>query len=346
MGEFVIIVPSIYCSCSLLSITMSSRPIRYRGKTTSTMSTLNYPASQQGLKFKSVPHHYASTHTYSDEIDIPSLADPIHCFCGLPASKTWTSKFGVQYDCYYYSSIVESNDVCGFHVHEDVWRSLLNAYWNQSVTNKDALHRIIANHADLQCSWFNFTVCAVFRVFNGRRMATAELPVCFCNTPVKLTTNIWYRTSDGWYKPGDPNYGEIIFLCSRHNIGRPMCAWRKTAVEMRFPRGANIHNSISCSEGSIRERHTNLRGTLLAQEYKIFTLQRRLDDLTHKHEQTETSSDKKSGEKLCCICLENPITFAIIPCGHLAYCDKCIVQIHECGICRGGKDNVVKIYLL
>jgi len=49
---------------------------------------------------------------------------------------------------------------------------------------------------------------------------------------------------------------------------------------------------------------------------------------------------------LCCICMENPKTIAVIPCGHLCLCQNCSPIISdECPICRGNIASKVNIYL-
>lgn len=46
----------------------------------------------------------------------------------------------------------------------------------------------------------------------------------------------------------------------------------------------------------------------------------------------------------CCICLDGARTHMTIPCGHLAYCDKCIYKISICSICRTGIEKIIKVY--
>ena len=50
-------------------------------------------------------------------------------------------------------------------------------------------------------------------------------------------------------------------------------------------------------------------------------------------------------KKLCIICYENKINYTIIPCGHTFSCEKCIVKINKCSICRIGILNKHKIFI-
>lgn len=53
---------------------------------------------------------------------------------------------------------------------------------------------------------------------------------------------------------------------------------------------------------------------------------------------------KKQENSDCVICLDKPRTIVAIPCGHLAYCDQCSVQIKACAICKNAIANMVKTY--
>ena len=50
--------------------------------------------------------------------------------------------------------------------------------------------------------------------------------------------------------------------------------------------------------------------------------------------------------QMCCVCLDEKATYAIIPCGHLCLCDKCVTEISTqgCPICRGRKDSTLRIW--
>ena len=36
----------------------------------------------------------------------------------------------------------------------------------------------------------------------------------------------------------------------------------------------------------------------------------------------------------CIICMENPKSIVLIPCGHFYTCDECSVKVLKCPICR------------
>ena len=50
--------------------------------------------------------------------------------------------------------------------------------------------------------------------------------------------------------------------------------------------------------------------------------------------------------ELCIICFAEPITMTIQPCGHRAFCERCVndARVKLCPICRGEKINIQRIY--
>jgi hypothetical protein len=47
---------------------------------------------------------------------------------------------------------------------------------------------------------------------------------------------------------------------------------------------------------------------------------------------------------ICCICLFNPSTHALVPCGHMIYCEMCVVNLKFCAVCRMPIQSIMKIY--
>lgn len=61
----------------------------------------------------------------------------------------------------------------------------------------------------------------------------------------------------------------------------------------------------------------------------------------------DKETKKNEDDELCIICLENKVSHACIPCGHLKYCEKCvkiIVDRNECAVCRSKVQSVYKIF--
>lgn len=57
-------------------------------------------------------------------------------------------------------------------------------------------------------------------------------------------------------------------------------------------------------------------------------------------------TNKNTNEDECVICSKEFIkSQVIVPCGHTQICKTCIEQCTECPICRGKKQDVIKIYL-
>jgi len=56
---------------------------------------------------------------------------------------------------------------------------------------------------------------------------------------------------------------------------------------------------------------------------------------------------RSSDADRCCICLTNPKTHAIQPCGHCCLCPTCVSRVEnrgKCPICRGDVERVQRIY--
>ena len=61
---------------------------------------------------------------------------------------------------------------------------------------------------------------------------------------------------------------------------------------------------------------------------------------TPKKEENNTED-----ENICCICMEKPRTHAPVPCGHMIYCEDCILRCGKtCAKCRTPITSIVKIF--
>lgn len=47
----------------------------------------------------------------------------------------------------------------------------------------------------------------------------------------------------------------------------------------------------------------------------------------------------------CTVCLTRTARFANLPCGHLASCSRCTLQINACPVCRSGTQAVVRVFV-
>lgn len=57
-----------------------------------------------------------------------------------------------------------------------------------------------------------------------------------------------------------------------------------------------------------------------------------------------SSSTTVTKPMLCKICYANEMDAAIVPCGHTVTCISCAAHVIHCPICRGLKENVMKLY--
>ena len=64
-----------------------------------------------------------------------------------------------------------------------------------------------------------------------------------------------------------------------------------------------------------------------------------------KQEKKEEKKEETEDENICCICMEKPRTHAPVPCGHMIYCEDCILRCGKtCAKCRTPITSIMKIY--
>ena len=54
---------------------------------------------------------------------------------------------------------------------------------------------------------------------------------------------------------------------------------------------------------------------------------------------------EKCEERVCKICLKNEVRIVFDPCGHLATCTKCSLDLNECPICRRKINKKIRVYV-
>lgn len=160
---------------------------------------------------------------------------PIQCFCNKPAQRKYTLEYGPILECASFD-YTDNNDndfrshyICGFHIHERYWTSLVdNVKKDHNVNLQCILLR--------SCPCFNFTVCTIFKAMNTYNMSPPLLlPVCFCNRPVS-----WHVTDQG----------SVVFECKNRNVeGVGRCSWSLTSIDVAFPKPRfRLHSLINFDE--------------------------------------------------------------------------------------------------
>ena len=51
--------------------------------------------------------------------------------------------------------------------------------------------------------------------------------------------------------------------------------------------------------------------------------------------ETQTSPSSQRSNAECIVCIERPVTIAILPCGHACMCRPCFQKLTDCPMCRG-----------
>jgi hypothetical protein len=78
---------------------------------------------------------------------------------------------------------------------------------------------------------------------------------------------------------------------------------------------------------------------------KIVPIISKSDESLEIKEQNIINFEIQQDESLCCICINNKKTYALVPCGHLCLCDNCSELKPElCPICRSETVSCIKIY--
>lgn len=58
----------------------------------------------------------------------------------------------------------------------------------------------------------------------------------------------------------------------------------------------------------------------------------------------ELDKSKEENNKLCCICLDQPKSIVLLPCGHICVCEGCGKSVQQCPLCRENVQGRSKVY--
>ncbi|CAG8515496.1 9933_t:CDS:1, partial [Acaulospora colombiana] len=83
---------------------------------------------------------------------------------------------------------------------------------------------------------------------------------------------------------------------------------------------------------------------------EIIKLQGKLKDLQNecknlKLARKQEYEDNSATFNRCKACYAEPITHAIVPCYHMALCEKCTNSVETCAICREKKESAIRVYI-
>lgn len=132
------------------------------------------------------------THFEAEVSDILAYFTTLSCFCKRPANRYYTLEYGPILECASYDKtkpFYNPRFVCGFHVHELAWLRLLN----QLQEGYPICSRYLGLRA---CPLFNFTYCALFKVYNDYPSIPVSFPTCFCNKPIKMVHDQFKEKQD------------------------------------------------------------------------------------------------------------------------------------------------------
>ena len=113
----------------------------------------------------------------------------------------------------------------------------------------------------------------------------------------------------------------------------------------------SIQNKVS-KNWEKNEENLNLRIKLEEKKEEIKKKDENLEkfkkeliQLQEKMEKMEKEPKSETEKAACCICLEQPPTYACLPCGHKNYCDECIKKVvFKCFVCKQICVQTVKVF--
>ena len=93
----------------------------------------------------------------------------------------------------------------------------------------------------------------------------------------------------------------------------------KSLDELNKKLNANINDK----DREIRIKDRKIEGFLA----EIFDLQCSVN-------QKEKKKEEEKQQKMCCVCLLQQSTYVFYPCGHKKFCEKCILKLDTCPLCK------------
>ena len=69
-------------------------------------------------------------------------------------------------------------------------------------------------------------------------------------------------------------------------------------------------------------------------EQKIQGLLAKIFELKCSVNQNDKKKEKESEPKMCCVCFLQQSTYVFYPCGHKKFCEKCILKLDTCPLCK------------
>lgn len=120
----------------------------------------------------------------------------------------------------------------------------------------------------------------------------------------------------------------------------------RLVLEQRFEKAEAELEQRTCEALASDQRVDALQAELSRAKGEIYTFRALQAELDHARDynyalEAELAAMKDQG--MCVICLAEVASYAAVPCGHLALCERCGVQ-PTCPVCRTKVQRVMRIY--
>jgi len=68
--------------------------------------------------------------------------------------------------------------------------------------------------------------------------------------------------------------------------------------------------------------------------------------IQHEMDQSSVTQEANKSKDECLVCMDKPLSVALVPCGHVCYCLECAERetVKECPNCRSKVDEMQRIY--
>lgn len=105
--------------------------------------------------------------------------------------------------------------------------------------------------------------------------------------------------------------------------------------------------TLEKEKASLQRQYQATKMSLAQGELVVQTLRFQVDSLQRdmSQQRDELEAARKSGEGLCIVCMEDAASHVVVPCGHLALCQRCSgLASSKCPLCRQAAERVIRVF--
>lgn len=105
--------------------------------------------------------------------------------------------------------------------------------------------------------------------------------------------------------------------------------------------------TLEKERASIQRQYQATRRNMAQGELVVQTLRFQVDSLQRElaQQREELDAARRSCEGLCIVCMEDSASHVVVPCGHLALCQRCSgLASTRCPLCRQDAERVIRVF--